>query len=86
MNEIALAKAKAEFSALIEAVERGESFTITKRGAPVATLRPTEDAEAARRRKAEAAFAALKAWRETQPKRHWTVDDILSARDEGRRY
>ena len=83
MNEIALAKAKAEFSALIEAVERGERFTITKRGTPVATLGPAPDAETAKRREA---VARLKAWRKTLPKRNWTVEDILSARDEGRRY
>ena len=83
MNEISLAKAKTEFSALIEAVERGERFTITKRGAPVAILAPQEDVEIARRK---AAFAALKAFRESLPKTGMTADDIVALKNEGRRY
>ena len=42
MASIALADAKARFSALIERVEAGETVEITKRGRPVAKLVPTE--------------------------------------------
>lgn len=37
---VSLADAKAQLSALIAAVERGESITITKHGRPVANLSP----------------------------------------------
>ena len=37
-NEIGVFEAKTKFSELIEKVERGQSFRITKRGKPVARL------------------------------------------------
>lgn len=37
--------AKAEFSALVAAAERGEPTTITKHGKPAAVLVPVQDAE-----------------------------------------
>ena len=48
MNEIELVgafEAKTHLSALLERVATGESFRITKRGRPVADLRPIDDAD-----------------------------------------
>ncbi len=42
MASMALAEAKARFSALVERVEAGETVEITKRGRPVAKMVPTE--------------------------------------------
>ncbi|MBA3516207.1 MAG: type II toxin-antitoxin system prevent-host-death family antitoxin [Rhizobiales bacterium] len=45
MNTIQLRDAKAHFSALVEAAEKGEATTITKHGRPAAMLIPMEDAK-----------------------------------------
>ena len=42
MASIALAEAKARFSALVERVEAGETVEITKRGRTVAKIVPTQ--------------------------------------------
>lgn len=44
MREVQLREAKASFSALVEAAERGEATLVTKRGKPAAMLVPVEDA------------------------------------------
>jgi prevent-host-death family protein len=44
MKHIQIKEAKAEFSALVAAAERGEPTTITKHGKPAAVLVPVEDA------------------------------------------
>ena len=44
MQSIQVRDAKAKFSALIEAAERGEPTTITRHGRPAAVLIPVEDA------------------------------------------
>lgn len=54
--------AKAHFSALIAAVEAGESITITKRGRPVAILSPVREY-----RSASEAVAAWRKYRATHP-------------------
>lgn len=46
MNEINLRDAKANFSAVVEAAERGEATTITKHGRPAAVVMPVEAARA----------------------------------------
>ncbi len=45
MNTVQLRDAKAHFSALVEAAEKGEATTITKHGRPAAMLIPMEDAK-----------------------------------------
>ena len=42
-NEAGIFEVKTHLSEYIERVERGESFIITKRGKPVAELRPPEN-------------------------------------------
>jgi prevent-host-death family protein len=44
VNSIQVREAKARFSALIEAAERGEPTTITRHGRPAAVLVSVEDA------------------------------------------
>ena len=53
-------EAKAQLSRLLRAVERGEHFTITVRGKPVADLVPTGLAESSSTRAAVEALLALK--------------------------
>jgi len=45
MKTMQVREAKAEFSALIAAAERGEPTTITKHGKPAAVLVPVEEAK-----------------------------------------
>ena len=73
-------EAKTRLPALLRSVERGESVTITRRGVPIARIVGVdpgagEDTESviARMRRARSARTAVSA------------DEILSARDHGRR-
>ena len=45
MRTVKVRDAKAEFSALVEAAERGEPTTITKHGRPAAVIVPVREAE-----------------------------------------
>lgn len=92
MRHIGSFEAKTHLSGLLDQVAAGESVVITKRGRPVARLVPFDEtgdpdvvdhATWQRRVKAlrEARARIRAAW--TGPP--WTVDDILSARDEGRK-
>jgi prevent-host-death family protein len=78
MREIGSFEAKTHLSELLAAVEAGETVTITRRGRAVALLTPVPGATPGR----EAAVARLRRLREGLTLSH---DDILSARDEGRR-
>lgn len=84
MREVGAFKAKTHLSALLEAVAAGEEIVITRRGKPVARLVPIDTVDAPRRRTALARIAGL---REELAARAagLTRDEILSARDEGRR-
>lgn len=44
MKSVKVRDAKAEFSALVEAAQRGEPTTITKHGRPAAVIVPVKDA------------------------------------------
>ena len=79
MQVIGSYEAKTRLPQLLREVERGERFTITRRGVPIAKIvgidQPADNPEAVIRR--------IKAARDRrQPV---TVDDLLAARDEGRR-
>lgn len=78
MREVGAFEAKTHLSELLAQVEAGETVTITRRGKPVAQLVPmpaaVTDRVAAARRLAQLG-AGLRL----------TVDEVLSARDEGRR-
>lgn len=72
-------EAKAQLSQLLRAVERGEEFTITVRGKPVADLVPHS---ATSRRGVEAAIAAVQAFPRIQGVRD---ADVARFVEEGRR-
>ena len=86
MREIGAFEAKTRLSELLAAAEAGESITITRRRAPVARLVP-----AAAREDRSAALTRIAALRRRLGDRladgraTLTRDEILSARDQGRR-
>jgi prevent-host-death family protein len=80
MREIQASEAKAHLPSLLDDVERGETLVITRHGKPIARIVP----ETARRQEEiNAAIEGIKALRASIGK--ITVEDLLSARDEGRR-
>jgi prevent-host-death family protein len=72
MREVGSFEAKTHLSELLAAVEAGETVRITRRGKAVALLVPVQS-DSARRLQQLGAGADM------------SVDEILSARDEGRR-
>lgn len=81
MQFIGASEARTHFPRLLDAVERGEVFTITKRGRPVARLMPSVPAD---RTRAERAVRNIRALRREIG---WsgTVEETLDLRDAGRR-
>lgn len=82
MKEIQATEAKAHLAELLRAVERGESFSITRHGKPVAHLVPAPAAGEQARREAVERFLALRA---TWPKVKVSKEEILAWRHEGHR-
>lgn len=82
MHEIQSSEAKTHLPQLLDAVERGESYIITRHGKPIARLVP----ESAQEHKQHMAQwkEELEAFRKTMPK--LTLEEILSARHEGHKY
>lgn len=80
MREIGAFEAKTHLSELLSEVEAGDSILITRRGTPVARLVPPA-------RNRNAALARLASLRGRLAARDvcLNAEDILSARDEGRR-
>lgn len=85
-------EAKTKFSELLDRVASGEEIVVTRHGKTVARIVPVGLADAEAERKAREAKAAeiladIKRVREMLRAQgvHFTVDDIISARDEGRR-
>ena len=85
MKTIAATELKARLSEFLGDVERGEVINVTRHGKTIARLAPP-DGEAEQRRR-DKAFDDLIAWRKSLPKMDspLTVEEILSARDEGRK-
>jgi prevent-host-death family protein len=80
MREVGAYEAKTNLAALLDAVEKGETIVITRRGRAVARLGPAHRPEPeetarliARMKKKRSGRAAV------------TAQEILAARDEGRR-
>lgn len=80
MREVGSYEAKTHLPELLKAVEQGETIVITRRGAPIARIVPVEQggpsdvgAVIARMRNARARRARV------------SRDEILAARDEGRK-
>jgi prevent-host-death family protein len=81
MREIQASDAKTRLPELLRDVERGETLIITRHGKPIARLVPDPVERQAR---AEAAVARIREMaKDNGP---ITVEEILSARDEGRRF
>ncbi len=80
MREVGAFESKTHLSELLAAVEAGESTTITRRGKAVAVLSPVHGKTLSRTDQIEA-FCVLR----DRLKLDWTMEEILSARDEGRR-
>lgn len=80
MREVGAFEAKTHLSELLAAAEAGESVLITRRGAPVARLVP-----AGRDRSAVLNRLAVLRGRLAARGVMLDADEILSARDEGRR-
>jgi len=81
MKTVQAADAKARFSTLLSDAERGESIAITRHGKIIARLVP-EESDADRRKKA---VQAILDYKKSGKKTGITVEEILSARDEGRK-
>jgi prevent-host-death family protein len=80
MTTVTAYEAKTHLPRLIRAVERGETVIITRHGKPVAQLGPVEDRS---REEIAEVIERMKRARARRPK--VTVEEILSARDEGRK-
>ncbi len=80
MREVGSYEAKTHLPELLKAVEKGETIVITRRGAPIARLSPLGDSD---RKETVAVIERMKKARERRSR--VSVDEILSARDEGRR-
>lgn len=81
MKQIQASEAKAKFSELLDAVERGETIVILRHGKPIARI--VRDNEEQRRADEQRAVARIKEMRKTAPR--VTVEEILAWRDEGRK-
>lgn len=83
MKIVQSALAKTHFAELLDAVEQSETVQISRHGKVIARLAPENaEAEFERRKKA---FDELRAFRDSLPKTGLTVEEILSARNEGRK-
>jgi len=79
MQTIQASEAKTQFLRLLDEVERGNTIIVTRRGKPVARITPEPDID---REKVRRAMDAMRALRLADPP--LTIEEILSARDEGR--
>ena len=81
MRDVQASEAKTHLPQLLDDVEHGETIVITRHGRPIARLVPDKDM---RRADAARTAEAIKALRKGNGK--ITVEELLSMRDEGRRF
>lgn len=81
MKNVGTYEVKTHLSQLLDQVESGQSFEITRHGIPVARLVPIEDRDQAR---AQEAIRSLKQFRRGMPK--VSLEEIITAKHEGHRY
>ena len=81
MRQIQASEAKTKFLQLLDDIERGETVVITRHGKPIARLSPEVER---RQEQIKAAMDQIRKLRSRQER--VTVAEILSARDEGRKY
>jgi prevent-host-death family protein len=80
MQTIQASEAKTHFLRILDDVERGESVIVSRHGKDVALISPKAQMD---RERTKRAFANIRALRELNLP--VTVEELLSARDEGRR-
>ena len=80
MREVRASEAKTHLPSLLDEVERGETLIVTRHGRPIARIVPERDEK---REDVRRAIEEIKAARKGAGK--MSVEEILSARDEGRR-
>ncbi|MDP3895444.1 MAG: type II toxin-antitoxin system prevent-host-death family antitoxin, partial [Mesorhizobium sp.] len=83
VRTIAATEAKSRFSELIGDVERGAVIDVTRHGKVIARLGPPVADEDQRRARMQAAAEAIRELKRSGRKTGITIEDILSARDEG---
>ena len=81
MREIQASEAKVHLPQLLDDVERGETLIITRHGRPVARIVPEVDR---RQEEIDKALAAIRELRKRTGR--ITVGELLSAREEGRKF
>jgi len=81
VREIQASEAKAHLPQLLDDVERGETLIITRHGRAIARIVPEIDR---RQEEVDKAIASIRALRQRNAR--VTVEELLSAREEGRRY
>jgi prevent-host-death family protein len=81
MRQIQASEAKTHLPELLDEVERGAALIITRHGRPIARLVPETDR---RQVEIDQAVARIQARRRHAPS--ITVEELLSARNEGRKY
>jgi prevent-host-death family protein len=82
MRQYSVAEAKAHLSAVLDAVEAGETVEITRRGKPVARLSSVAKPAGAATARPPFDWDAHRAWLRTQPVT--SSDTVRRMRDEGR--
>jgi prevent-host-death family protein len=80
MRQIKASDAKARLPQLLDDVERGESLIITRHGRAIARIVPVNR----RQEEVDRALASIRELRDRTVK--VTLEEILSAREEGRKY
>jgi prevent-host-death family protein len=86
--DVGIFEGRNRFSELIDAAQKGETITVMKHGKPVARIVPVESADAEKIHQRRAALEAVFRGAELIAKRNgriFTHQEIISARDEGRR-
>ena len=83
MREVGSYEAKTHLPRLLSQVEKGESFTITKRGKPVAVLSPAQQLP---QRDVKAVIAEFRAYSKEHARKHGalSVREIKEMTEEGR--
>jgi len=81
MREIPVTEVKAKLLQFLDEVERGATFRLTRHGRPIARIVPEPDA-----RSEESAQAAAQIRAIGRRSKGMTAAEIISAREEGRRY
>jgi prevent-host-death family protein len=79
MQTIQASEAKTKFLSILDEVERGASIIVTRHGKPVARIIPEAEVN---RERVERAVEGMRALRQRIGK--MSLEEILSARDEGR--